>query len=371
VSQTFDRTVQVIATGWNRLALPQGYPASLFVAPDWSGGGGRRLYGIFIDANGRATLNSSATGVDNWRQEEGEIPDKMQYSPGAVFKNKLWLVGGSSFNENEPGDQVCCYEERADAKERRDWKVQSGLKLKQARACHACVVVPVPDGKGGLTEQLWILGGVDEGQYYQDVWTCDGVAWRPANKPAWDGRCRHAAAARRIGRGNEASEIWVFGGFVSGHTPRSDLWVCKITNDGNSSWSEATLPDPLPGEGKAVALTAAPRTPTGENELTTGTGTSAGGTQQIIMLGTFLPSANRNAKSNVSVSRILRWQENNRIWEAEEVGAGWERFEGSEFIVRAVAFNGFIFVWSLHPSLTNPPARRIFAPPRLNVLVSR
>ena len=58
-----DRTVQVIASGWNRLALPQGYPAWLFDAPDFSGGGGRRLYGIFIDANGRATLHSSATGV--------------------------------------------------------------------------------------------------------------------------------------------------------------------------------------------------------------------------------------------------------------------------------------------------------------------
>jgi hypothetical protein len=367
-SQTVDRTVQVISSGWNRLRLPQGYPAWLFVAPDWSGGGGRRLFGIFIDANNKATLHSSATGVDNWRQEEGDVPDKMQFSPGVVFKNKLWLIGGSSFDENEPGDQVWCYEENPDAKERRRW-VRSGLNLKQigARACHACVVVPVPDGQGELAEQLWILGGVDKGQCYQDVWTCDGEAWAEANTPAWAGRCRHATAAQQIGRGNEVSEVWLFGGFGTGHTPLSDLWVCRIAKDRKSSWSPDTLPDPLPGEGKAMALTAAPRAPAGENELTTGTGTPASENQQIIMLGTFLPSAN----SNVSVSRILRWQGRNRIWEAEEVGAGWERFEGSDFIMQAVAFNGFLFVWSLHPSLTNPPARRVFAPPRLNVLVSR
>ena len=346
--QSFDRTVQVISTGWNRLALPQGYPTWLFVAPDFSGGGGDRLYGIFIDANNKASLHSSATGVDNWREEPGDVPRQMADSPGVVFQNRLWLIGGKSFDEDEAAQEVWCYEPERDSKTRR-WVENKDLNLDRfpklgARSCHACVVVPVPDGGGTIREDLWLLGGVNGGNACQDVWRCDGRSWRPAAAPPWAGRYKHAAAVRGTGASVEG---WVYGGIDQAGNALSDLWVWTCKPDGSGEWTQGLPPNPAPGRGKAVTLAAA-------------SGLSSGEQQQIIMLGTFLPPED----GNLSVSRIMRWQTNNKIWEAEEVGAGWERFAGAEFSMHAVGFNRFIVVWTLH--------RRISAlrpPPRLNVLV--
>jgi hypothetical protein len=125
--------------------------------------------------------------------------------------------------------------------------------------------------------------------------------------------------------------------------------VRNIPEGGGGNWSSGARPEPLPGDDIAVALATAPKVAIGKD-------------RPIIMLGTFVP----RSPDNISVSRILKWQERNKIWEAEEVGAGWERFEASEFLLQAVAFNNFLFVWTLHPSIDDKP----FSPPRLNVLVS-
>jgi hypothetical protein len=326
------RTVQVISPGWNRLALSQGYPAWLFVADL---GQGQRLYGIFIDPDGKATLHSSATGVDNWWQEEGAVPNSMKNSPGVVFDGKLWLIGGSSFDEDAVGDEVWCYEKQADTNNW-EWekKAQLGLGAHGVgqRACHACTTAPA-QGK----EAIWLLGGYNNGICYQDVWTCDGAKWGRAAEPAWPARFKHAAAVRR--RASDA-EVWVYGGLGNDHAALSDLWM-----HANGNWSSIRGPQPSPGQGKAVALTTAPQLPIGDDS-------------GITMLGTFLLPGS----DNVTTSRILKWQDGNAIWEAEEVGAGWERFAGAAFGMQAISFNGFLFVWTLH--------RDIERAPRLNVLVS-
>ncbi len=332
-SQDVYRTVQVISPGWNRLALPQGYPAWLFVAD--LGQGGQRLYGIFIDPDGKATLHSSATGVDNWAQEEGAVPNRMKNSPGVVFDGKLWLIGGSSFDEDAVGDEVWCYEKRADTNNW-EWekKAQLGLGANSVgkRACHACITAPA-QGK----EAIWLLGGYDNGICYKDVWICDGAKWSRAAEPAWPARFKHAAAVRR--RVSDA-DVWVYGGLGDDHAALSDLWM-----HAGGNWSSIRGPQPSPGQGKAVALTTAPQLHNGDDS-------------GITMLGTFLlPNSD-----NVTASRILKWQDGNAIWEAEEVGAGWERFAGAAFGMQAISFNGFLFVWTLH--------RDIERAPRLNVLVS-
>ena len=327
------RTVQVISPGWNRLALPQGYPAWLFVAD--LGKGGQRLYGIFINSDRKATLHSSATGVDNWREEEGTVPDHMQNSPGLVFDGKLWLIGGSSFDEDGFGDEVWCYEKRTETNTW-EWGEKPQLRLGShgvgKRSCHACVTAPAPDN-----EAIWLLGGYDNGTYHKDVWVCDGAKWTRGAEPAWSARFKHAAATR--GRGKEA-ELWIYGGFGQNRAALSDLW-----KHADGKWSSIRGPQPSPGQGKAVALTTASELPMGDDG-------------RITMLGTFLLPGG----DNVTVSRILKWQGGNAIWEAEEVGAGWERFAGADFGMQAVSFNGFLFVWTLH--------RDIEIPPRLNVLVS-
>ena len=84
-----------------------------------------------------------------------------------------------------------------------------------------------------------------------------------------------------------------------------------------------------------------------------------------MLAGTFRQSFLQAGKEagNISISRLYTWQRRNSTWEAEEVGHGWERFEGSDFYMQAIAFNRFIFLWSLHSDVS--PANR----PRLNVLI--
>jgi hypothetical protein len=110
VRDALDRTVQVISPGWNRIALPQGSPVRLYVANDFSGSGSDRLYAIFKHGRGTYALYSSATGVDAWRLEPGDVPQHMATSPGAYCKNKLWLIGGSSVDPDSLLNEVWCYE---------------------------------------------------------------------------------------------------------------------------------------------------------------------------------------------------------------------------------------------------------------------
>ena len=132
-------------------------------------------------------------------------------------------------------------------------------------------------------------------------------------EPAWSARFKHAATTR--GRGKEA-ELWIYGGFGQNRAALSDLW-----KHADGKWSSIRGPQPSPGQGKAVALTTASELPMGDDG-------------RITMLGTFLLPGG----DNVTVSRILKWQGGNAIWEAEEVGAGWERFAGADFGMQAVSF---------------------------------
>ncbi len=112
VRDIVERTVQVVSSGWNQIALPQGSPVRLLVAKDFSGSKTDRLYGIYKEDSqeGRYALFSSATGVDAWRPEPGELPQHMATSPGVYHKNKLWLIGGSSVDPGNPSNEVWCYE---------------------------------------------------------------------------------------------------------------------------------------------------------------------------------------------------------------------------------------------------------------------
>jgi hypothetical protein len=91
--------------------------------------------------------------------------------------------------------------------------------------------------------------------------------------------------------------------------------------------------------------------------------TEAATTQRLFLGGTFLDPAGPGETSNRSSSVIYEWQWRNQIWEARPVQDGWERFEGSPFYMQAIAFNSFLFVWSLHTAIT---ASRL---PKLNILI--
>jgi hypothetical protein len=362
------RTAQVAAVGWNRLALPQGYLTRLFVAElpgmdannvERAGADNNkreaahreRLYGIFVDTKGNASLYSSSTGIDDWRLEEGHVPSGMETSPGVTFDNKLWLVGGSAMDGNRPGAEVHCYEQNPTTG-RYAWTQKAGFPSKmQPRAGHACVVVPVRVGKTTVKE-LWVIGGKNK-RIFDDTWKLkqDGSDWESFGQKRYPGRWRHAAAvwSRKNRAGELDAEVWIFGGSGRVDEAASEIeWTDIWASNDKGEWSKRCGPEPGPGRPFAAALIST--SATGER-----------GDERLYLAGTFLQNA---PNSNVSVSRLYEWQPDNKKWEAEEVGRGWDRFEGSEFYMHAVSFNRFLFLWSMHRT---PEYQRA---PRLNVLIS-
>jgi hypothetical protein len=334
------RTVQVISPGWNQIALPQGYPARLFVNQDFNGESTERLYGIFIDNTGGAALYSSATGVDDWRPEPGKVPPHMAMSPGVAYANKLWLIGGSSVDLDNPGNEVWCYDNDDEVGERH-W-IQKDYKM-PARAGHACVVGPC--GKEGKVGVL-VIGGSNNGDYCNDVWKLQGdklVKIDQKGPSTAVSRAGHAAVIFKPAN-DQATEVWIYGGKNQAYL--FDLWSSR---DGGCTWEKKTGIDPAPG----IPFGAAMMT---DNTLQGATG------QRLFLGGTF---RDHGEQSNRSSSFIFEWQWRNEVWETRPMIDGWERFEGSRFYMQGIAFNRFLFVWSLHTAIDSA------LPPKLNILISR
>jgi len=345
-TETLYRTVQVISPGWNQIALPQGYPARLFVTTDFSGSGMKRLYGIFIDGDGNAALYSSATGVDDWRLEPGDVPQEMAMSPGVSYKNKLWLIGGSCVDPRSPASEVWCYEVDNETNQGQ-WKKKPDFPM-TARMGHACVVFP-RQTNGKIVEELWVLGGFNNGEPFGDVWKLsdeNGTSWTqlPASG-AWPARYMHAAASFTPAS-DQPTEVWIYGGKAK-KVSQLDMWSTK---DGGLTWKQRgdILPQPGAPFGAALVTFNASQAATG---------------QRLFLGGTFLEPA-AAAKPNRTSSFIFEWQWSTEFWEARPVIDGWERFQGSRFYMQAIAFNSFLFVWSLHPDIDATSL------PRLNILIS-
>jgi hypothetical protein len=358
VKETLYRTVQLISPGWNQIALPQGYPTRLFVNQDFSGSGVERLYGIFIDGNGKASLYSSATGVDDWRPEaHGEVPQHMATSPGVAYDNKLWLIGGSCVDANNPGSEVWCYEEDPNTKVRR-WNKKSDFPRDMtARMGHACVV---------FRQEIWVLGGYNQqnASSYQDVWCLEKVSVSPekynwelvSQKCAWSPRLNPAVVTFQ--KTQTDSELWIYGGSAK---PQSgglyDLWS---TTDG-TTWKQ-----------KSDTISPDPGTPLGATLVTYSLPDSPGSriSDRLLLIGSFLewapgrqPQDGQQGKSGNRVSSFLfEWQSLKLLWEANPAFKGWQQFRGDNFYMQAVAFNGFLFVWSLQPKIESTLKLNILVP---------
>jgi hypothetical protein len=366
------RTVQVISPGWNRLVLPQGYPTRLFVANDFSTGRGDRLYGIFVNAEGQAGLYSSATGVDPWRTEQGndEFPQHMQTSPGVAYKNKLWLIGGSSVYPTIISNEVWCYEKDESTGDR-GWVEQKDINLNDMPKLmgHCCIVF-----KG----ELFVIGGYAYGTVFDDVWkleeASDGkLEWTKhleGGGTIWDGRCMFTAVAYKNPE-SEKEELWIYGGVDSpmANLRFTDLWS---TTDGKT-WEKMIR------QGYELAIVPNPGEPVGAALITSPDFDQSGGQnagvqpahgERLFLVGSFrsvtknqggTPAGLRPSLGNIISSYMFEWQPGHKVWEARPVSNGWQQFRGNTFYMQAVPFNRFIFVWSLH--------RNIESTLKLNVLI--
>jgi len=344
------RSVQVISPGWNQVSLPQGYPARLFVSADFtpteSKAPSNRLYGIFIDSEDHAALYSSATGVDDWRLEPGDVPQDMAMSPGVAYHDKLWLIGGSCVKPDDPGSDVWCYELSTDSEVRR-WNKKTVTGNFPKRMGHACIV-----SQG----RLWVLGGYASPNALRDLWQLNddqkgNLSWQQVS-PACGWNARINPAAANFTNVDDEEEVWIYGGSAK---PQSDglydLWSTKNGKD----WSKLSSPI-LPDPGIPLGATLVVYPKLGSSPSNVG--------DRLFLIGSFLEWAagGPGPRGNRISSSLLEWHGLNLVWEERPVFNGWQQFRGENFYMQAVSFNGFLFVWSLQP--------RISQTLKLNILVS-
>ncbi|MET0391602.1 MAG: hypothetical protein ABW019_00620 [Chitinophagaceae bacterium] len=203
----------------------------------------------------KAYLYASQSGMMDWRQvfrypdQPVELDARLAGSPGVVFRDRLYLIGGSSFDTDRPGSDIGYY--NFETKEWVSSAQMSGRHFPTARMGHACLV---------YGDEIWLLGGYDPARgTLNDIWTTkNGIAWTEAAVGGKKitlpgaGRCMPGAVVH-------ANELWIFGGFKAepGGEPYSYndtcLWDGKSWS-GPLDWSTAARNSLKNDNYKAVAL---------------------------------------------------------------------------------------------------------------------
>lgn len=187
-----------------------------------------RLYAIVLHKQPqvKAYLYSSASGLMNWQQvfrypdQPVELDVKLAGSPGVVFRNRLYLIGGSSFDPDKPGNDIGYYNF-----ETKDWissKEMKNTAFPTPRMGHSCIV---------YKDEIWLLGGYHAAQgTLSDIWTTkNGQSWTKAAITLPNGgRCMMGATIYR-------DELWIYGGFKQ--EPGGDSYGYDDTRKWNGkSW---------------------------------------------------------------------------------------------------------------------------------------
>jgi hypothetical protein len=183
---------------------------------------------------------------DEWREatrktdgKKALIPVAAARRPGAIFNDKLFLIGGDCCNPNSPGSGLgyCDLNEDTgldwqEVGKKEAWSWPEGM---AERMGHAVVVVPDENGK---EIGLWVMGGWrQDGGVCDDIWEFDGTTHSPWKKV--EGlplpRCLFGATATR-------EAVWTVGGFGSPGGAPNDAVVrrCEI---GAKSWDVSGLPE--------------------------------------------------------------------------------------------------------------------------------
>ncbi|MGB8190864.1 MAG: kelch repeat-containing protein, partial [Chitinophagaceae bacterium] len=186
-----------------------------------------RLYAIVLHKNPqvKAYLYSSASGLMNWQQvfrypdQPVELDVKLAGSPGVVFRNRLYLIGGSSFDPDKPGSDIGYYNF-----ETKEWISSNQMKntsFPPSRMGHSCIV---------YKDEIWLLGGYHPAQgTLSDIWTTkNGQSWAKAGITLPNGGgCMMGATIYK-------EELWIYGGFKQ--EPGGDSYSIEDTRkwDGKS-----------------------------------------------------------------------------------------------------------------------------------------
>ena len=371
LKDTLSRTVQVMSPGWNALVLPQGSPVRLFVANDFSGSGRDRLYGIFFQAeSGNYALYSSETGVNDWREEAGEVPHHLATSPGVYYKDKLWLIGGSAI------DPALVYDEVWYMKRTSIPKFVPGITLPSTpchRQCRRAWAKPVSSFRGNWTmgaskkncgssvvmmgmERRMVTYG-DSRKNYQRIQRIQRISCGIA--------CRNLSGAHASIMPPPRSRLHAVMKLDLRRlqTPRRRVLMTfaltcggRLMEQPGHKWQCMTHLTRTrrscqnPGLPLGAALAAYPQAvpPSGKVEpdrafLIGSFKEWAAGASDKPVVGA---QASRPTGNRIS-SFIFEWHEGSSLWEAGSVFNAWQQFHGDTYCMQAVAFNQFLFVLSL------------------------
>ncbi len=132
-----------------------------------------------------------------WSERDAQTVD--------VFNNKFWLVGGVGGKAPDYSQNKSDIWSSADGE---NWELITDKAVWGTKRAHASVVF---QGK------IWLLGGVDEKGYINDVWySSNGLDWVKAKEPEWTPRKGHSAVVFR-------DKIWIAGG-VDIYGAVNDVW---------------------------------------------------------------------------------------------------------------------------------------------------
>lgn len=208
-----------------------------------------RLYAVVRDADSvkGASIWWSVNGFDpaSWQPLTVErnkkpvpimIPADAAARPGVVFDDKLYFMGGSSYDANCPGADVGYFSFEANT-----WvdgeavREETWPRDMPARMGHG--LLASPDGR-----QLWVIGGYNgDGGALNDIWVYAGSGWtqKQCQGTWWQPRCLFGATFAGPGR----RELWIAGGFDSpgGYPTYDDLWRCDATET-NLTWRKLDYP---------------------------------------------------------------------------------------------------------------------------------
>lgn len=199
----------------------------------------KKMFGLFrhraADA-GWVRLFETENPLAGWTPVKGGDldPKACPTSPGVVFDDKLWLVGGSQIEQEQTSDAVWCFDPEA---RRSKWTRREDATFPEkmpARMGHGVVV---------FDNKIWVMGGRDPaGNALDDVWAWDSKTsrWEPQateGKQGWAPRCLIAPAVQETKKG---PMIWLYGGANEplGAELFADLWRYDGTG-----WKKIELKD--------------------------------------------------------------------------------------------------------------------------------
>jgi N-acetylneuraminic acid mutarotase len=142
----------------------------------------------------KSEANNSTPAFVN-KKNTVDVPIDFAESPGVVYHNKLFLIGGSRFNPNTISNKVYFYDFKDEEK---GWQEEKNAGF-TPRMGHNCV---------SYNDEVWLLGGRGSGGALDECWIYDGVKWKKGDHKLPSKKCMASAIVVK-------DKIQIFGGFGS------------------------------------------------------------------------------------------------------------------------------------------------------------